>query len=94
MLWFPSEGGAPWDFEANGMLDAIRPAIDDGRITVFCVPSFDGSSWSAGALDQWIADVHASGIQINYTADGSTTGRQNFILGQSDFAASDIPFQM
>jgi len=47
VLWFPSEGGAPWDFEANGMLDAIRPAIDDGRITVFCVPSFDGSSWSA-----------------------------------------------
>ena len=53
----------------------------------------DGSSWSAGALDQWIADVHADGIQINYTADGSTTGRQNFIAGQSDFAASDIPFQ-
>ena len=53
----------------------------------------DGSSWSAGALDQWIADVHADGIQINFTADGSTTGRQNFISGQSDFAASDIPFQ-
>lgn len=53
----------------------------------------DGSSWSAGALDQWIADVHADGIQINYTPDGSTTGRNNFILGQSDFAASDIPFQ-
>ena len=41
VIWFPSEGGAPWDFEANGMLDAVRPAIDDGRITVFCVPSFD-----------------------------------------------------
>ena len=53
----------------------------------------DGSSWSAGALDQWIADVHADGIQINYTSDGSTTGRNNFITGQSDFAASDIPFQ-
>ena len=47
VIWFPSEGGAPWDFEANGMLDAVRPAIDDGRITVFCVPSFDSSSWSA-----------------------------------------------
>ena len=33
------------------------------------------------------------GIQINYSADGSTTGRNNFISGQSDFAASDIPFQ-
>ncbi len=47
VIWFPSEGGAPWDFEANGMLDAVRPAIDDGRITVFCVPSFDADSWSA-----------------------------------------------
>ena len=47
VIWFPSEGGAPWDFEANGMLDAVRPAIDDGRITVFCVPSFDSRSWSA-----------------------------------------------
>ena len=47
VIWFPSEGGAPWDFEANGMLDAVRPAIDDGRITVFCVPSFDSLRWSA-----------------------------------------------
>ena len=47
VIWFPSEGGAPWDFEANGMLDAVRPAIDEGRITVFCVPSFDADSWSA-----------------------------------------------
>ena len=29
------------------MLDAVRPAIDDGRITVFCVSSFDLDSWSA-----------------------------------------------
>ena len=47
VIWFPSEGGAPWDFEGNGVLDAVRPAIDDGRITVFCVPSFDADSWSA-----------------------------------------------
>ncbi len=55
--------------------------------------SGEGSSWSAGALDQWIADVHADGIQINYTANGSTAGREDFISGQTDFAASDIPFQ-
>ncbi len=55
--------------------------------------SGEGSSWSAGALDQWIADVHADGIQINFTANGSTAGREDFISGQTDFAASDIPFQ-
>jgi len=61
--------------------------------TAYVPVTGDGSSWSAGALDQWIADVHADGMQINYTADGSTTGRENFINGLSDFAASDIPFQ-
>jgi phosphate transport system substrate-binding protein len=53
----------------------------------------DGSSWSFGALDAWIRDVHAAGIQVSYTPDGSSTGRLNFIQGQNDFAASDIPFQ-
>ena len=59
----------------------------------FVPVSGDGSSWSANALNQWIADVQQQGMRINYTSDGSTTGRQNFIKGQSDFAASDIPFQ-
>ena len=61
--------------------------------TSYVPVSGEGSSWSAGALSQWIADVHASGIQINYTANGSTAGRTDFISGQTDFAASDIPFQ-
>lgn len=47
VLWFPTERGAPDDFADNGMLDAVRPAVDEGRITVFCVPSYDGESWSA-----------------------------------------------
>jgi phosphate ABC transporter phosphate-binding protein len=71
---------------------ASSPAGPAGAASYVPV-SGDGSSWSANALDQWIADVHRDGIQINYTADGSTTGRNNFISGQSDFAASDIPFQ-
>jgi len=71
------------------LLVGAAPAGATGYVPI----SGDGSSWSAGALDQWIADVHADGIQVNYTSDGSTTGRQNFILGQNDFAASDIPFQ-
>ena len=52
VLWFPAEAGAPWDFEANGMLDTLGPAIDGGRIKVFCVPSYDSSSWSDRNLSQ------------------------------------------
>jgi esterase/lipase superfamily enzyme len=47
VLWFPSEAGSPHDFVANGMLDAVRGAVDDGRIKIFCVPSYDAESWSA-----------------------------------------------
>lgn len=47
VLWFPSEAGSPHDFVSNGILDAVRGAVDDGRIKIFCVPSFDNESWSA-----------------------------------------------
>ena len=59
----------------------------------FVPVSGEGSSWSANALNQWIADVQQQGMRINYTANGSTTGRQDFIKGLTDFAATDIPFQ-
>ena len=52
VLWFPSEGGRAGQFEENGMLDAVRGAVDDGRITVFCVDSYDRESWSAGGKSQ------------------------------------------
>ncbi|HUD18161.1 MAG TPA: substrate-binding domain-containing protein, partial [Acidimicrobiales bacterium] len=53
----------------------------------------EGSSWSANAINQWISDVQQSGMRVQYTANGSTAGRQDYILGKTDFAASDIPFQ-
>lgn len=55
--------------------------------------SGEGSSWSANAIDQWIADVQQFGMRVNYTANGSTDGREDWINGLTDFAASDIPFQ-
>ena len=55
--------------------------------------SGEGSSWSANALDQWIADVQQFGMRVNFTANGSTQGREDYISGLTDFAASDIPFQ-
>ncbi len=75
------------------VLSTLLGAVSPAGATSYVPVNGEGSSWSAGALDQWIADVHADGMQINYTANGSTTGRQDFINGQTDFAASDIPFQ-
>jgi len=52
-----------------------------------------GSTWSANALNQWIADVQQYGIRVNYAPTGSSDGRHQFLNGTVDFAASDIPFQ-
>ncbi len=51
-----------------------------------------GSTWSSGAIDQWRGAV-ANQMSVNYTADGSSDGRANFITKIVDFAVSEIPFQ-
>jgi len=55
--------------------------------------SGEGSSWSAGAIDAMRVNVRQFGITVDYTPSGSSAGRQNFLNGTVDFAASDIPFQ-
>jgi phosphate transport system substrate-binding protein len=67
----------------------VSPAVADSYVPV----SGAGSTWSANALDAWIADVKQFGMRINYAPTGSTAGRQSFLQGTVDFAASDIPFQ-
>jgi esterase/lipase superfamily enzyme len=67
-LVFPSEQGRAWDWENNGMIDAVRPLIDDGRLKLYCVDSFDSASWSDksipleerarrhGTYETWVLD--------------------------------------
>lgn len=51
-----------------------------------------GSTWAAIAIDQWRTEGARLGMNINYQPVGSTAGRQYYIIGQVDFAASEIPF--
>jgi esterase/lipase superfamily enzyme len=46
ILVFPSEAGSAWDFESNGMLEAVRWMLDAGRVKIYCVDSADGVTWS------------------------------------------------
>ncbi|HEY5988819.1 MAG TPA: alpha/beta hydrolase-fold protein [Streptosporangiaceae bacterium] len=46
VLAFPSEQGRAWDFESNGMVDAVAGLLDAGRLKIYCVDSYDASSWS------------------------------------------------
>ena len=50
VLVFPSEAGRAWDAENNGLVEAVRPLLDAGRIKLYCVDSFDEQTWS----DRWL----------------------------------------
>ena len=47
VLVFPSEQGRAGDFADNGMVDAVASLIDDGRVKLYSVDSYDATSWSA-----------------------------------------------
>ena len=42
---FPSSGGRFHEYEDFGMVDACRPAIDGGAVTLFTLDSVDRQSW-------------------------------------------------
>jgi phosphate transport system substrate-binding protein len=54
--------------------------------------SGDGSSWAGNALADWVAAIKAQGVVVDFTPDGSSSGRTNFARGLSDFAVSEIPY--
>ena len=72
VLVFPSEQGKAWDFENNGMIGAVSNLIDEGRLKVYCVDSYDAASWSNqsipleerarqhGRYESWIVGRHHS----------------------------------
>ncbi len=50
VIVFPSEQGRAWDFENNGMVDALADLIDGGRLKLYCVDSADGWTWSDDSI--------------------------------------------
>ena len=46
VLVFPSEAGSAWDFENNGMVEAVRWMVDAGKVKFYCVDSADAFTWS------------------------------------------------
>ncbi|WP_203825133.1 phosphate ABC transporter substrate-binding protein PstS [Actinoplanes palleronii] len=51
-----------------------------------------GSTWSSNAIDQWASNVKQYGITVNFTANGSTAGRNQFASGLLDFGISEIAY--
>jgi esterase/lipase superfamily enzyme len=50
VLAFPAEAGRAWDWQDNGMVGAVAGLIDDGRVKLYCVDSFDSATWSNSSL--------------------------------------------
>ena len=69
-------------------LAAVRPSLAAEYVPV----DGSGSTWVAPAMSAWTQDVQQFGITINYTANGSSQGRNNFGNGLDDFGASEIPY--
>jgi esterase/lipase superfamily enzyme len=45
LLAFPSEQGPAWQYEERGMIESIAPLLDEGRVKVYCVQSYDSWTW-------------------------------------------------
>jgi ABC-type phosphate transport system substrate-binding protein len=70
-------------------LGAVQPSVAASYATL----EGAGSTWIFPAMQQWIQDAETNqGITVDYTPNGSTTGRLWFKGGQTDFGASEIPY--
>ena len=50
VLVFPSQEGNAFDYEDRGMVDAVAWLVDEGRVKLYTVDSYDSASWCHGGL--------------------------------------------
>jgi esterase/lipase superfamily enzyme len=86
VLAFPSEGGSAWDWEHQGMIDAVGGLLEAGRVKLYCVDAIDSATWSDqsipleerarrhGHYEAWIVDEVVPYIHADGGGDVITTG--------------------
>ena len=87
LLVFPSQQGPAWQYEERGMIDAIAPLIEAGRVKVYAVDSFDSGSWYRedlaleerarlhGLYEDWVLNQVVPFVQEDaQTAEVAVTG--------------------
>jgi len=50
LVFFPSQEGRPWDLEERGIVEAVAPLLDAGRLRLYAVDSHDSASWHDTSL--------------------------------------------
>ncbi len=71
---------------------SLYPAVQPASAASYVPISGAGSTWSANAITDWITNVSQFGMKVNYQPVGSTSGRQEFANGTTDWGASEIPY--
>jgi phosphate ABC transporter phosphate-binding protein len=71
-----------------GALAPVQSALAASFVPI----SGAGSTWSYNAINNWITNVVAQGMVVNYNPVGSVSGLQEFSSGVVDFGASEIPY--
>lgn len=62
LLVFPTSGGDEREYEGQGMIEALGPFIDSGRVKVFCIDALNDESW----YDKQAHPRHRSHMQARY----------------------------
>ena len=75
-----------------GGVPFIAPKPPPAAAATYTPISGAGSTWAYPAIHAWTQNLTQFGMTINYQPNGSTSGRQFFAGGQTDFAASEIPY--
>jgi esterase/lipase superfamily enzyme len=98
VLVFPSELGRRWDWEGTGMVEAVAPLIDAGRVKLYCVDGADAYTWRAdevpleerarrhGEYEHWIDDVVAPWIHADSGGEIIVTGASFGAYHAANFA--------
>lgn len=59
LIAFPSGGGQFYDFENNGMIEAVAHLIEAGKVKIYCPEGLDHESWLNHGIDpHWRAARH------------------------------------
>ncbi|MGB8961227.1 MAG: phosphate ABC transporter substrate-binding protein PstS [Pseudonocardiaceae bacterium] len=76
---------------AAAMLAGLAPSA--GAAASYVPISGSGSTWSSNAQDQWRRNVAGLyQMTVNFSPNGSTSGRNDFRAGLVDYAVSEIPY--
>jgi esterase/lipase superfamily enzyme len=98
LLVFPSELGSRHDFASNGMLGAIAPLVDAGRVKVYAVDAGDAWTWRAddqpleerarrhGDYERWITETVVPWIHGDAGGDIIVTGASFGAYHAANFA--------